>query len=86
MKSAEVLTIDDDTVYTIDGYVGGTDVSITTNKNTNVGVLTSALWTGSNNGRNSDAPLLFGMLQIIDIADIDLGSILKTGDIILLHR
>lgn len=73
---------DDNTVYTIDGYVGGTDVSITTNKNTNVGVLTSALWTGSNNGRNFDAPTVWNAVDS-EYADIDLGSILKTGDIIL---
>ena len=73
---------DDNTVYTIDGYVGGTDVSITTNKNTNVGVLTSALWTGSNNGRNFDAPTVWNATDN-KYADIDLGSILKTGDIIL---
>lgn len=73
---------DDNTVYTIDGYVGGTDVSITTNKNTNVGVLTSALWTGSNNGRNFDAPTVWNAVDN-EYADIDLGSILKTGDIIL---
>ena len=73
---------DDNTVYTIDGYVGSTDVSITTNKNTNVGVLTSALWTGSNNGRNFDAPTVWNAVDN-EYADIDLGSILKTGDIIL---
>ena len=39
---------DDNTVYTIDGYVGGTDVSITTNKNANVGKLNNK---GKNNGQ-----------------------------------
>ncbi len=71
---------DENAIYTIDGYIGGTEVSITTNKNTNVGVLTSALWTGSNNGRNFDAPTVWDGTGAYD--DVDLTDYLKKGDLI----
>ena len=73
---------DDNVVYTISGYMGGADVSITTNKNTNVGMLTAALWTDSNNGRNYDAPTVWDGTGKT-YKDVDLSTVIKQGDLIL---
>ncbi len=72
---------DDNTIYTINGYIGGADVSITTNKNTNVGILTSSLWTSTNNGRNYDATSVWDGTGKYD--NVNLGTVLKKGDLIL---
>lgn len=67
-------------IYSITGYTGGSKVSITTNKNTNVGVFTTqSIWSSSNNGRNY-APTSVWTAK--DSSD-SLAKYIAKGDIIL---
>lgn len=78
------IDADDNPIYTIEGYVGGTEVSVTTNKNTSMGNLTSGLWTGTNNGRNYDAPILWSAAYDDDENNgKTLTDYLHKGDLIL---
>ena len=79
---SEGIDADDNPIYTIEGYVGGTEVSVTTNKNTNVGNLTASLWTGTNNGRNFDAPTVWNAADD-EYEDEKLTEHLHKGDLIL---
>lgn len=67
-------------LYEISGYTGGSKVSVTTNKNTNVGVFESqSIWSSSNNGRNYAPTSVWTAKDSKD----SLSDYISKGDIIL---